>query len=100
MVLGNSGIVTGAAVTDENEPVTVVTPASLLTVIARPRPRYTFSVCDSNDVGDVTGSTHSGSGVGGGLSAQFGVAVGVTVGVGVGVAVSVAVGVGGGGGGA
>ena len=84
MVLGNSGIVTSAAVTDEEQTVTVVTPASLPTVIARPRPRYTFSVCDSSDVGDVTGSTHSGSGVGGGFSAQFGVAVDVAVAVDVG----------------
>ena len=80
--MGSSGTVISAGVVDENAPLTAVTPASLLTVISRPRPRYTFSVCDSSDVGDVTGSTQSASGVGGGFNAQFGATVGVGVGEG------------------
>ena len=82
------------------DPVRVNTPDAVVTVTASPLPICTLRVCDSRSVGEITGSTHNGSGVVCGQNVLVGVTDGVTDGVavaveiGAGVAVAVPVGVG------
>ncbi len=72
----------------------VNTPDAVVTVTASPLPMRTMRVCDSKSVGEVTGFTHSGSGVVCGQNVLVGVTDGVAVAVEIGVGVAVAVSVG------